>query len=113
MNPSNQEYTIPKTELVLAQLASSVSAAAESLARAGSAQSTAQKPAAPRRGLSRSEAAAFIGVSPTTFDGLVKSKVMPKPIRIKSRTVWDVRALDAAFDALASTEEVNPWDEWA
>ena len=52
------------------------------------------------RGLSRAEAAAYIGVSPTLFDDLVRDGRMPKPKRINTRTVWDLRQLDFAFDAL-------------
>jgi hypothetical protein len=38
---------------------------------------------------------------------------MPKPKKIDSRRVWDVRALDQAFDALPSDGESdqNPWDD--
>ncbi len=37
---------------------------------------------------------------------------MPKPKRIFSRKVWDVRELDSAIDALPSEGDVsdNPWD---
>lgn len=51
------------------------------------------------RGLSRAEAAAYIGVSPSLFDEMVKDRRMPAPKRINSRTVWDRRRLDEAFDA--------------
>ncbi len=64
----------------------------------------------PRRGLNRQEAATYIGVSPSLFDVLVKSGAMPKPVRIKSRTVWDVHQLDECFDEL-STPDNNPWDK--
>lgn len=64
-----------------------------------------------RRGLSRVEAAGYIGVSPTTFDRLVSEAKMPKPKRIFSRSVWDVRQLDSAFEALDSDEAgANPFD---
>jgi predicted DNA-binding transcriptional regulator AlpA len=64
-----------------------------------------------RRGLSRVEAAGYVGVSPTTFDRLVTEAKMPKAKRIFSRSVWDVRQLDAAFDALDSDGTAsNPWD---
>ena len=53
-----------------------------------------------QRGLSREEAAKRVGVSPTTFDRLVQDGLMPKPIRIYARTVWDIHKIDAAFDAL-------------
>lgn len=53
-----------------------------------------------RRGLSRVEAAGYIGVSPTTFDKMVLAGEMPGPKRVGSRKIWDVRALDLAFEAL-------------
>jgi predicted DNA-binding transcriptional regulator AlpA len=64
------------------------------------------------RGLHRVEAARYVGVSPTKFDELVKVGQMPGPKRIGTRRVWDVRALDLAFDALPgdTPEESNPWD---
>jgi len=65
----------------------------------------------PPRGLSREEAAAYIGVSPSKFDEMVKDKRMPAPKRIDRRTVWDRRRLDAAFEALPDGEEGgNPFD---
>ena len=68
-------------------------------------------PSLPPRGLSREEAAAYIGVSPSKFDELVRDKRMPAPKRIDRRTVWDRRRLDAAFEALPDGEEGgNPFD---
>lgn len=64
----------------------------------------------PRRGLSRTEAATYIGVSPALFDDMVADGRMPGSIRINARCVWDLRALDAAFDALAPREPLdNAW----
>jgi hypothetical protein len=65
------------------------------------------------RGLSREQAAAYIGVSPSLFDILVRDGRMPAPKRINARTVWDRLQLDGAFDALPSSDEAstNPWDE--
>ena len=54
----------------------------------------------PRRGLSRDEAAMYIGVSAAKFDELVADGRMPAPVRIDGRKVWDLRSLDLAFDAL-------------
>jgi hypothetical protein len=54
----------------------------------------------PRRGLSRIEAAMYIGISPTKFDELVGDGRMPKSIALDGRKLWDVRRLDVAFDAL-------------
>ena len=56
------------------------------------------------RGLSRVQAAAYIGVSPTLFDILVNDGRMPRPKQINARKVWDLRKLDLAFDALPQDE---------
>jgi predicted DNA-binding transcriptional regulator AlpA len=56
------------------------------------------------RGLSRKQAADYIGVSPSLFDEMVKDRRMPPPKRVNARTVWDVRQLDAAFDSLPSDD---------
>jgi excisionase family DNA binding protein len=54
----------------------------------------------PPRGLSREEAARYVGVGTTKFDEMVKDGRMPKPKRVDGRTVWDRIALDAAFTDL-------------
>ena len=66
--------------------------------------------ALPRRGLSRIDAADYVGVSPTLFDRAVREGKMPKPFRLYGRVLWDIRKLDVAFDAL-DTEDVtdDPW----
>lgn len=66
----------------------------------------------PRRGLSRDEAAIYIGVSSRKLDEMVADGRMPKPKSIDARRVWDLRALDRAFDALPTDGEdiANPWD---
>jgi predicted DNA-binding transcriptional regulator AlpA len=66
----------------------------------------------PPRGLSREQAAAYIGVSPSLFDMLIKDCRMPGPKRINSRVVWDRLKLDVAFEALADTDGGNADDEW-
>ncbi|MEM7006513.1 MAG: hypothetical protein AAF498_11585 [Pseudomonadota bacterium] len=64
------------------------------------------------RGLSRAAAAQYVGVSPGTFDKLVADGIMPRPVAIRSRKVWDRFKVDAAFEDL-STENENEWDtEW-
>jgi predicted DNA-binding transcriptional regulator AlpA len=52
------------------------------------------------RGLNRAQAAAYIGVSPGTFDKMVADERMPAPRCINARRLWDIRELDAAFDDL-------------
>jgi len=54
----------------------------------------------PRRGLSRDEAAMYIGISVSKFDELVRDGRMPAPKRIDGRKLWDVLALDLAFSSL-------------
>ena len=72
----------------------------------------------PRRGLSRDEAAMYIGVSAAKFDELVAEGRMPGPVRIDARKSWYIRYLDLAFDALPrenpstnSWDGNNPWDQ--
>lgn len=52
----------------------------------------------PPRGLSRAEAARYIGIGTTLFDQMVLDGRMPRPKVINSRTVWDRLQLDAAFN---------------
>lgn len=70
----------------------------------------------PPRGLSRTESAAYIGVSPTLFDEMVRDGRMPRPKQVNARTVWDRRRLDIAFDALqeqdGGTAEDAEADRW-
>jgi hypothetical protein len=66
-----------------------------------------------RRGLSRVEAAMYIGVGVTKFDALVAAGLMPRPKRIDSRRIWDIVALDLAFNQLPD-EDSNfdqTWDD--
>ena len=65
----------------------------------------------PRRGLSRDESAMYIGVSAGKFDEMVADTRMPGPVRIDGRKVWDIRALDLAFDALSGEDSTpSSWD---
>jgi predicted DNA-binding transcriptional regulator AlpA len=65
----------------------------------------------PRRGLSRDEAAMYIGISAGKFDELVADGRMPGPIKIDSRKIWDIRSLDLAFEALPRENPMpNSWD---
>jgi predicted DNA-binding transcriptional regulator AlpA len=66
----------------------------------------------PPRGLSRVQAAQYIGVSPSLFDQMVKDGRMPPPVRVNTRTVWDRLRLDEAFVALSDTCN-DSWDNVA
>ena len=64
----------------------------------------------PRRGLSREEAARYVGVGATKFDELVKDGRMPKPLKIDNRVIFDIRDLDEAMDRLKQSVANSPWD---
>jgi hypothetical protein len=69
----------------------------------------------PRRGLSRDEAAMYVGISPCKFDQLIMDGRMPTARRIDGRKVWDVRELDLCFDDLprdgSGAPSGNSWDD--
>ena len=85
---------------------------------AGAARQAALPPTLPPRLISRDAAAAYVGVSPNTFDKMVADGLMPNPRRLTERRLaWDVRQLDAAIDRLpidgdADTETTDhSWDD--
>jgi hypothetical protein len=51
-------------------------------------------------GLSREEAAGFVGVSPNTFDAMVEAGEMPPPRVMRGRLVWSRPELEGAFHHL-------------
>ncbi len=65
----------------------------------------------PPRGLSRVQAAAYVGVSPSLFDAMIGDGTMPGPKRYHARTIWDRVSLDEAFNGLPGDGENNPWDD--
>jgi predicted DNA-binding transcriptional regulator AlpA len=68
-------------------------------------------PSLPPRGLSRVQAAEYIGVGVTKFDEMVDDGRMPRPKRIDGRNVWDRIKLDEAFAALEDQAgQTNEWD---
>jgi excisionase family DNA binding protein len=67
----------------------------------------------PPRGLSREEAAAYLGIGASLFDQLVKEGKMPAATAIKSRRVWDRLRLDVAFDALRDADDDGDEIEFA
>jgi hypothetical protein len=65
------------------------------------------------RGLSRDQAATYIGVGTTLFDAMVRDGRMPVPKRMNTRTVWDRLALDRSFekiDAETPNANANNWE---
>jgi hypothetical protein len=68
-------------------------------------------PSLPPRGLCREASAAYVGVSPSKFDEMVKDGRMPAPVSVDARRIWDRHALDRAFDALINGgERDTSWD---
>jgi predicted DNA-binding transcriptional regulator AlpA len=67
----------------------------------------------PRRGLSRDEAAIYVGIGATLFDSLVAGGQMPKPFRIGNRVLWDVRKIDLHFDELSRDDDTgkSSWED--
>lgn len=67
------------------------------------------------RGLSRTVAAEYIGLSPRMFDSLVEDGVMPTPYMARSKKLWDRYELDEYFECLprplADNDNKNEWDE--
>ena len=71
------------------------------------------------RGLSRTAAAAYVGIGATTFDTMVATGEMPTPRKARGRVLWDRCELDEAFDGLPRDESrtplpsppANPWDD--
>ena len=55
----------------------------------------------PPRLISREAAAAYVNLSPNTFDLMVEQGTMPKARIVSAgRIAWDVRELDLSVDAL-------------
>lgn len=63
--------------------------------------------AAPRRGLRKPEAAAYVGVSETAFSRLVEAGKMPQGFMVGGIRLWDVYDLEPAFDALKEQPRSN------
>lgn len=65
----------------------------------------------PPRGLSRDEAARYVGVGTTKFGEMVADGRMPKPKKIDERVIWDRLRVEAAFTDLPDVENAaNPLD---
>ena len=68
---------------------------------AGVARQAALPPMLPPRLIHKDAAAAYVGVSPNTFDKMIADGLMPNPRRLTERRLgWDMRQLDTAIDRL-------------
>ncbi len=70
------------------------------------ARQSALPPTLPPRLVGRAAAAAYLSISPTTFDLLVEEGTMP-PAKLLGarRKAWDIKALDVAIDQLPDDGE--------
>lgn len=69
----------------------------------------------PARGLSREQAAAYVGLSETCFDDEVAAGRYPGPLRCGKkdrRCVWDRKALDEAMDRRSGLVKDDPGVEY-
>ncbi len=64
-----------------------------------------------RRGLSRLEAAAYIGISPSKFDELRKTNRIPPPKVLDGRLIFTTERLDEFLDALPDEDQTDN-DDW-
>jgi len=64
----------------------------------------------PPRGMSRDEAARYIGVGVTKFDEMVSDRRMPRPKRVDGRVIWDRLKIEAAFTDLPEEKKVSRLD---
>ena len=65
----------------------------------------------PRRGLSRVEAGAYIGVSPSKFDELRKANRIAPPKVLDGRLIFTTERLDAFLDTLPDENQTDN-DDW-
>lgn len=63
---------------------------------------------APRRGLRKADAAAYLGVSASKFDEMVRERRLPSGFAIDGCRVWDIHDLDIAFDILKGASVQSP-----
>ena len=76
------------------------------------ARQSALPPTLPPRLINREAAAAYVGVSPVTFDQMVADGRMPAPRWLGGRRyAWDVRELDAAIDRLPHADSDATWED--
>jgi hypothetical protein len=72
----------------------------------------AQSRPALRRGMSRQDAAEYLGISTTKFDELRAAGQIEPPRLIGTRKLWDIRDLDMAFEALPREDAPDLVESW-
>lgn len=66
----------------------------------------------PRRGLSRDEAAMYLGIGVGLFDNMREAGKIAPPRVIGARKLWDIRDLDMAFEALPREDAPALGESW-
>jgi hypothetical protein len=74
------------------------------------APSPSQSRPVPRRGLSRTEAAMYLGISPSKFDELRKANRVAPPKVLDGRLIFTVERLDEFLDALPEESQIDSED---
>ena len=72
---------------------------------------TSQSRPVPRRGLSRTEAAMYLGLSPSKFDELRKANRIAPPKVLDGRLIFTVERLDEFLDSLPDENRLDN-DDW-
>ena len=64
-----------------------------------------------RRGLTRDEAALYVGATRRNFDQMVADGAMPQPVMLGDEETFDVVQLDYAYNRLGGgAHEQNEWN---
>jgi hypothetical protein len=66
---------------------------------------------APRRGLTRTEAATYLGLSPSKFDELRKANRIAPPKVLDGRLIFTIERLDEFLDSLPDENHADN-DDW-
>lgn len=62
----------------------------------------------PPRGMRAPRAAAYLGMSESTFLGLVEEGKMPPPVKVRGMAIWDRQDLDDAFERMKPDRKSKP-----
>ncbi|SIP89701.1 hypothetical protein SAMN05880590_10166 [Rhizobium sp. RU35A] len=64
-----------------------------------------------RIALRREEAAATLGISPSTFDGWVRTGMMPQAVKVGGVALWDAEKVRSAWCSLQDAAERESVDD--
>jgi predicted DNA-binding transcriptional regulator AlpA len=95
----------------MARTATSEDGGKPSIAKRKSVQPTLRTLSLPRLALRRDEAAATLGISPSTFDGWVRAGRMPQAVRVGGIALWDAEKVRSAWRDLQEAAESDALDD--